>query len=202
MVLAAVQPVRRRLTASAAPQQRPPGGYRSALVRLSASPCGSSLWMGGQHLPVRARSRRRCTGRARAVGAVRASASAACASCIPCLHEHAAPCVDAGARRLNEDKYGSTALHRANYELLSAQRSSRGAVCPPSPREAVRVSVGRAVHCGRRRSPGERPPAASMAASGRSSAGPRRLGPALGPHLAVGLRGMCIGARGGRCGAV
>ena len=39
---------------------------------------------------------------------------------------------------------GST-WHRANYELLSARRSSRGAVCPPSPREAVRVGVGRAV---------------------------------------------------------
>ena len=38
-----------------------------------------------------------------------------------------------------------TAWHRANYELLSARRLSRGAVYPPSPREAVEVSVGRAV---------------------------------------------------------
>ena len=110
----------------------------------SASPCGPSLWMGGQHLPVRGRSIRRCTGRARMVGAVRASAFKACASCIPCRHEHALPCVDAGARWLNEDKWHYT-WHRANYELLRARRLSRGAVYPPSPREAAGVNVGRAV---------------------------------------------------------
>ena len=53
--------------------------------------------------------------------------------------------VDAGARRLNEDKWYSTTWHRANYELLRARRLSRGAVYPPSPREAAGVNVGRAV---------------------------------------------------------
>ena len=38
-----------------------------------------------------------------------------------------------------------TTWHRANYELLRARRLSRGAVYPPSPREAAGVNVGRAV---------------------------------------------------------
>ena len=86
---------------------------------LSASPCGPSLWMGGHHLPVRGRSILRCTGRARMVGAVRASAFRACASCIPCRHEHALPCVDAGARWLNEDKWHCV----ASRELRAAERA-------------------------------------------------------------------------------
>ena len=78
------------------------------------------MWMGGQHLPVRGRSIRRCTGRARMVGAVRASAFRACASCIPCRHEHALPCVDAGARWLNEDKWH----YVASRELRAAARAT------------------------------------------------------------------------------
>ena len=159
------------------------------------------------HLPLRARSRRRCTGRARAVGAVRASASAACASCIPCLHEHAAPCVDAGARRLNEDKW----FYVASRELRVAERATlvpwRGLPAQPagsceSGRGASRcvrfcAYRGAAVHCGRRRSPGERMPAAAMAAS----AGPRRLELAIRPSRGLGVRGACIGVPGERCEA-
>ena len=98
-------------------------------MRLSASPCGRVCgWVAstGQHGPVRGRSCCRCTGRARAVGAVRASAFRACASCIPCRHEHALPCVDPGGRLLNEDKWHYVASRelRAAVELLRARRFS------------------------------------------------------------------------------
>ena len=168
------------------------------------------MWMGGQHLPVRGRSIRRCTGRARMVGAVRASAFRACASCIPCRHEHALPCVDAGARWLNEDKWH----YVASRELRAAARATlvpwRGLPAQPAgscgsdrgasgAHASAPIVVQRCTAVGAgERSLGERPPAASMA----ESAGPRRLGPALGPHPAVGVHRICIGARGGRCGAV
>ena len=80
---------------------------------------------------------------------------------------------------------------------------------PPRPRNGVVWSVGRAVRPLLRTSGAavhlwwlgrawEGPPEAATAVSD----GPRLLGPARGPHLAVGVRGVCIGVRGGRCGAL
>ena len=79
---------------------------------------------------------------------------------------------------------------------------------PPRPRGGVVVSVGRAVWSllrlpwcidaprwlGRAC---EGPPEAATAVS----AGPRLLGSTMGPHYAVGVRGVGIGTRGGRCGS-
>ena len=79
---------------------------------------------------------------------------------------------------------------------------------PPRPRGGVVVSVGRAVWSllrlpwcidaprwlGRAC---EGPPEAATAVS----AGPRLLGSTMGPHTAVGVRGVGIGTRGGRCGS-
>ena len=176
----------------------------------SASAYGPSLGMAGVHSPQRARTTPACPSlvsrsiphRARPLAwsharALPPHAPASCPGCVSCFAGLCGSC----SARVHRDLRAAALARRAPRPGPSAppawrrgcERGASGVVAaaPTVVHRCTSVAwLGGLVCC-------EGPPEAATAVS----AGPRLLGSTMGPHYAVGVRGVGIGTRGGRCGS-